>query len=542
MSLINLEKPSGIPVVKTIFLNIKYNKMIAYRDELARILYCFLKSSSFSRLRFYVVDKVKNEAVLYCAIDMEHGPKNRAEEYPEMFRIPLNIKKLYKGSEANNTSFVDFVVRFSEKSAFCLPLKNLNDIPDGVANFHDRYNIDQLGLMPVWGDGKNFIGYLAVDKSLENDKEIKSHDLKMLQEYADLMNKTLIESLYNIEAEGQRDILLNKSEELMKMLDDKTYGLDGIMIYLMESIFSICNEVDIIQIKQIMDGGKKYKCLYLEVNPNSDITIEERSALGLLNGGEFDLDSSKDWVTDSVYRTQSAMLILDTRDFANDKLADEVNGGTSNNPKKIILKRCLSEANVPFRFGGGLFGIIDVHGRWPYALNKNTISVLRDIAPWISIILNEKKYNISYDFSEMQKVLGNYIEKRGSDVEEAGQKNMITFNSCSFYDSRDVYNFINYENNKKFVVEYKRFVDGEFVYKFTRRAAIFGLMLGLVIMPITFMSGISIIYPFLSILFVFACLVFWRMSIVGMGKYSEISSDALMEIKNIIEESSNEFK
>lgn len=514
--------------------------MIKYSNELSQLLFFFLKVTDFSRLRLYVVDKTRHTAMLWCAIDKENGPINKADEYKEMHKIPLNLRKLYKKEKCDHNKFRDFIVRFREQVPFMLNLSDFEDVPDEVKRFHDEHGISQIAVVPIWIGDENFIGYIAVDKSLNDSglQKISKGDVAMLGGYMSLMSQTIIDVLYKIEADEQRNVLLNKSQELMERLDKGGYKPDGIMRSLMESIFQICKQADIVQIKQIIGDAKRYKCLYIMVNPDSDILPEERERLALLEGMEFDLDEEKDWVTIEVHQTQTSKLIPDTRDANKEKIKEAVKSGDKLDPKNIILKRCLSEVNVPFRFGGGQFGVIDVHGRRPFTLNKNTLSILRDIAPWVSVILNERNYNISYNFSDMKKRLVEYLNETNDKNNKGAGYNVginIYNNVFNYFDGRDMTNYINYENHKKFIIEYKSYVDGEFLYKSTRSFSKLGITLSVAALPITLIPGAVIFYPFLAGLGIISSLLFKKMAKNGLKKYKEANSGKLAQINNLVE-------
>lgn len=496
-------------------------------DELSQLLSLILQVSGFSRLRLYVVNPTKNMAILRYAMDLNGGANNIASRYSELHNIPLNLRKLHKDEMYDMTSYKDFIARFRDEKEFVLKLNDFKDVPPEVRSFHNKYGIEEIFLISLWASEDNFIGYIAVDKSLaeEEKKKINKNDEFLLTKYTRLMQNTILSILNNREAQEQQAKLLLVGDEVMRMLRNKV-DVGDIMKYLFASVFRICEHIDILQIKQITGDGKFFKYLYIEVSPNSNMSDGEREKIKTLIGEKYAFDDNSEWLSNKVYTDQTSQFVADMRKVTPPGVIEFIEKKPEE-ARLIILKRNCSEVNIPFMFGGGLHGIIDVHGKRPYALNKNTMHILRDMTPWFTIILNEMRYNVTYDFSALEDRLGDFLREKSNSL----QQNIYINN---YYDSRDVTNYINYENHKKLIEVYKRYVDGELYYR--RKESMFGSMqvLSFVALPLTLMTNIYPLLPFLSIMGIISAFLFKKMAKKGREDYESKYMVENLEVKKLL--------
>ncbi|MBV5330192.1 MAG: hypothetical protein JZU65_21620 [Chlorobium sp.] len=497
---------------------------------LTQLLYLIVRFTGFKRLRLYVIDRQKNKAVLCSAVDDQNKEQDMAPIYGGLQEIPLNIRKVFNDEIIDPLDFCDFIGRFRYEKYFIVDLLNLKNIPLEVGVFHRNNGIKQIGVISIW-ENDNFIGYIAVDKS--NDY-ISLIDMQSLDECISMMSQTIVNILNGIESEKQQRILMEISERVIWKM--KHECADVVIDYLLGEVFSICRGGEILQVKQILQGERGYKYLYVRVNPNSDITKGDKDKILCLEGKEFSFSDNRDFVTLEVYKNNAAKYISDTRKLSRDK---SINIGDEQHPeegedeeiRKIIIKRNYSEVNIPFRFGRDIFCVIDLHGRHPYALNKNSVNVLRDMALWFTVLLNERQYNFNYNLNKINApildAINNYEGRLLEKNDESG--NYYVFN---YWDMRDVANYINYNNHIKFVEVYKGYLDKMSVYKGIKGVSKMGLLLSIASLPLAFFSKYYFMIPFVPLFGIMTSLAFHWMAKQGSKEFNKKFAVNMEQIKD----------
>ncbi len=377
------------------------------KDIISELLAHILCVTGFDVARLYVLNPVRKIAVLRYVVEKDNVYNVIDESWEPLFEIPFNYKDLFSGKHCTDNVFANFILNFNNKKAFPVDLNTIENTPAKINKFHSSKNIKNILLCKLCKSEEEFIGHIVVDKSYRDDQNVSTEEIRKFELYVGNLSSSIINALEKYEREHQIKKYYSLINHLMTRFDSKTNEANHILKNFIDSILNVCESIDILQIKEMIPNSDKFKLSEIRVNERSDIDETIKNKIEGMKGNEYEIKDGH-IVSQEVLMSMKSIFIRDMRK------KEYYGSGTEkfeqDDPRRCVFERNLCEINIPLVFGDKVYGILDVHAKRPYSLNENTELLLKDISPWITLLLKTKEYQLNINTANIKEKISSYNE------------------------------------------------------------------------------------------------------------------------------------
>ena len=496
-------------------------------DNVTELLSLLLKVIDFDRVRLYIFSPIRKIAILKYVLTKNCISNEYSDEWEPLKEIPLNFRGLFKGNNWDGKSFTDFVLGFNEDDGFVIDFDKIQGFPDSVKGFHKSKNINKIAVCKLSKSKNEFVGYLAVDKSLREDQSILKTDLQKLKDVMRYLSGSIMNSLEKYEREFQIKQYYVLVENLLKNIDLQMDHSE-LMSFLINSILEICENIDVIQIKGLIPNApEEFNLLEIKVNKRSKIGAEVKKSIESIKGKRFKFGTDDYWVTKKAIDTMEAVFIQNMKEEEN--YGKNSSSFSEDDPRWYLVRRNMCEINIPLVFGNKVYGVIDAHGKRPYSLNDNTLFLLKDLAAWITLILKAKEYHLNINMKSLQQkiITLSRVGDTSNDIQRTKHSELKRL-----YNVDDINLAVNNAIYQNIVYTHSVYKNKITINKISRAGAwsVFGVSAFSLVAY--FFSGVVLINPFFAILGAAGAPVLGAMSTVlekknidKSNKYNNLISD-----------------